>query len=320
MGRPICSFILYYNMKEQIGRPMELEDYDYKKWQAVIDHSQHTPHATAAWIGSDMGRMRNIDNWLTARQFAVLHCLYWQEHGKYIWYNCNIPQRNSEKPGEGLIHPRCLPDVFHQPSATQLILFIFTYIYMYIYICLYIYVYIYVYVYIYRRLYIYICLCVFIYNIYIYWEPKPTKEELQTEQIYVIWELLDPKLSHVSLMFIKTLNMISKKNTTVLASAFGLFSTHMFLLLRPKNVVLSFCHTSSIQINSKVFPEKMKLKFLQLHIDAVEDLASWPPKPSPAAQRMKCKFYTILACKKELLQGCTVVCICISNTRKYISF
>ena len=35
-------------------------------------------------------------------------------------------------------------------------------------------------------------MCIYIY-IYIYWEPKPTKEELQTEQIYVVWELLDPK-------------------------------------------------------------------------------------------------------------------------------
>ena len=105
-----------------------------------IDHSQHTPHATAAWIGSDMGRMRNID----LQQVYNLQCYtaftdknMGSTSGTIVTY-----QRWIAKPSEGLIHPRCLPDFFHQPSATQLILFIFTYIYIYayLYICLHIYI------------------------------------------------------------------------------------------------------------------------------------------------------------------------------------
>ena len=126
-----------------------------------IDHSQHTPHATAAWIGSDMGRMRSID----LQQVYNLQCYtaftdknMGSTSGTIVTY-----QRWIAKPGEGLIHPRCLQDFFHQPSATQLILFIFTYIYIYICVYIYIYVYIclYMFIYIYKdiRVYIYICLC-----------------------------------------------------------------------------------------------------------------------------------------------------------------
>ena len=154
-----------------------------------IDHSQHTPHATAAWIGSDMGRMRSID----LQQVYNLQCCtaftdknMGSTSGTIVTY-----QRWIAKPGEGLIHPRCLPDFFlYRLQRNSYYLYLRTYIY--IYICLYIYVCLYIYsVYIYTCLYIYMSMC--IYNIYIYWEPKPTKEELQTEQIYVVWELLDPK-------------------------------------------------------------------------------------------------------------------------------
>ena len=80
-----------------------------------IDHSQNTPHATAAWIGSDMGRMRNID----LQQVHNLQCYtaftdknMGSTSGTIVTY-----QRWIAKSGEGLIN---IPGVCRISSINSL--------------------------------------------------------------------------------------------------------------------------------------------------------------------------------------------------------
>ena len=209
----------------------------------LMDQSQHTPHATAAWIGSDMGRMRNVD----LQQVYNLQC-YTAFTDKNIGSTSGTSQtyqRWIAKSREDLIHPRWLagflPSTVCNTTHTK-------------YMCIHIYVYTFIYMYIHP----YMCrcsyICIIMYISYIYICSSIVGTEANTRRTANVWELSDPKLPHVSLMGIKNI-------TAVLGSILGRHSD-LFLFLRPKKwclVVLSYI-INSHQFKC-FFSEKMELRF-----------------------------------------------------------
>ena len=106
----------------------------------LMDQSQHTPHATAAWIGSDMGRMRNVD----LQQVYNLQC-YTAFTDKNMGSTSGIIQ--VAKSREDLIHPRWLagflPSTVCNTTHTKyMCIHVYVYIYIHSYTCIYVHIYI----------------------------------------------------------------------------------------------------------------------------------------------------------------------------------
>ena len=109
----------------------------------LMDQSQHTPRATAAWIGSDMGRMRNVD----LQQVYNLQCYtaFTDKNMGSTSGTSETYQRWIAKSREDLIHPRWLagflPSTVCNTTHTK-------YMCIHIYICIYIHIHVYLYVHI----------------------------------------------------------------------------------------------------------------------------------------------------------------------------